>query len=391
MSDNAKPQGPLVGLKVLELAGIGPAPLASTLLSDMGANVLRIDRNAPSGLGSARGGHATDTLRRGRYSVSIDLKRDRGVETVMTLVEKADALIDPFRPGVAERLGLGPEKCLTHNPQLLYARVTGWGQEGPLAQAAGHDLNYLSLTGITHSIGPKELPTPPLNVVADMGGGAMFLAFGILAGVYEAQRSGKGQVVDVSMLEGSAFLALGIYGARAAGHWLDERAANMLDGGAPFYRCYETKDGKFVSVAAIEAKFYALLLEKLALSEDTTLPSQIDRDRWPELTSRFAAVFREKTRDEWCTLMEGTDICFAPVLNIPEAFEHPHNQHRNSFLEVEGVKQPGPTPRFSRTPGKIRRPPPPYGADTESGLLDWGMPPEEVRRLIEDGIAGWRD
>ena len=215
-----------------------------------------------------------------------------------------------------------------------------------------------SSTRMTSSVIAKSGTALPLNVVADMGGGAMFLAFGILAGVYEAQHSGKGQVVDVSMLEGSAFLALGIYGARAAGHWIDERAANMLDGGAPFYRCYETKDEKFVSVAAIETKFYALLLEKLALSEDIALPSQMDRDRWPELTSRFAAVFKERTRDEWCALMEGTDICFAPVLSIPEAFAHPHNQHRNSFLEIEGVKQPGPTPRFSRTPGKISRPPP---------------------------------
>lgn len=390
MANDKGLHGPLVGLKVLELAGIGPAPLASTLLSDMGASVLRVDRNVPSGLGAARGGTHTDVLRRGRHSVSIDLKDAAGIETVMTLVEKADALIDPFRPGVTERLGLGPDECLVRNPRLLYARMTGWGQDGPLAQAAGHDLNYLSLTGITHSIGPKELPTPPLNVVADMGGGAMFLAFGILAGVYEAQRSGQGQVVDVSMLEGSAFLALGVYGARAAGNWVDERASNMLDGGAPFYRCYKTKDGKFVSVAAIESKFYAILLDKLELAEANDLPAQMDRERWPELAARFAACFKEKSRDEWCTLMEGTDICFAPVLTIPEAYAHPHNQSRESFVEVEGVTQPGPAPRFSRTPGQISSPPPEYGADTEAGLKDWGIADQEIQRLTSAGVVGWR-
>ncbi|MCH9673826.1 MAG: CoA transferase [Gammaproteobacteria bacterium] len=384
------PQGPLVGLKVLELAGIGPAPLASTLLSDMGANVLRVDRNVPSGLGSPRGNTKTDILRRGRMSVSVDLKHPEGVETVLALVEKADALIDPFRPGVTERLGLGPDECLARNAKLLYARMTGWGQDGPLSQAAGHDLNYLSLTGVTHSIGPKELPTPPLNVVADMGGGAMFLAFGILAGIYETQRSGKGQVVDVSMVEGSAFLAMGLYGARASGSWVDERASNVLDGGAPYYRCYATADAKFVSVAAIETKFYAILLDKLGLAEAKDLPAQTDRERWPELAERFAAIFVQKTRDEWCEIMEGTDICFAPVLTVPEAFEHPHNTERQSFIDVAGVKQPGPAPRFSRTPGLVRSPPPEYGADTDAGLLDWGMSSGEVERLNSNGVVGWK-
>ncbi|MEM7250709.1 MAG: CaiB/BaiF CoA-transferase family protein [Pseudomonadota bacterium] len=383
-------QGPLVGLKVVELAGIGPAPLGCTLLADMGASVLRVDRNVPSGLGSARGGPKTDLLRRGRQSVSVDLKQPEGIETVLKLVEEADALIDPFRPGVTERLGLGPDDCLARNPRLLYARMTGWGQAGPLSHAAGHDLNYLSLTGITHSIGPKELPTPPLNVVADMGGGAMFLAFGLLAGVYEAQRSGHGQVVDVSMLEGSAFLALGIFGARAAGHWKDERQANMLDGGAPFYRCYETSDQKFVSVAAIETKFYAILLDKLGLATANDLPEQMDRDRWPELAARFEALFREKTRDEWCAIMEGTDICFAPVLSLGEAFDHPHNQSRDSFVSIEGVMQPGPAPRFSRTPGKVSRPPPEYGADTEQGLAEWGFSADDIARLSDAGVVGWK-
>ncbi|MDP7549423.1 MAG: CaiB/BaiF CoA-transferase family protein, partial [Alphaproteobacteria bacterium] len=273
--DSKQSHGPLAGVKVIELAGIGPAPLCCTLLSDMGADVMRIDRNAPSGLGSPRTPR-TDLLRRGRPSVSIDMKHPNGIATLLRLVEQADVIIDPFRPGVTERLGLGPEDCLARNPKLVYGRMTGWGQDGSLSQAAGHDLNYLALTGVLHAIGPKELPVPPLNVVADMGGGAMFLAVGVLAGVIEARQSGQGQVVDTAMTEGSAFLGTGAFGTLAAGDWVHERTSNILDGGAHFYRCYKTADGKFVSIASIEAKFYAILLEKLRL-DPAELPAQMDR------------------------------------------------------------------------------------------------------------------
>jgi len=388
-STNEK-RGPLEGLKVIELAGIGPAPLACTLLADMGAEVIRIDRNRPSGLGSPRT-TKTDLLRRSRPSVSIDLKHPKGVAALMKLLESADALIDPFRPGVMEKLGLGPDECLARNPRLVYARMTGWGQDGPIAHSAGHDLNYISLTGISHAIGSRDLPTPPLNVVGDMGGGAMFLCFGILSAIYECQGSGKGQVVDVSMTEGSAFLALGVYGALAAGQWKDERESNILDGGAHFYRCYRTQDDKFVSVASIEPKFYAILLEKLGLAGDNSLPGQLDREKWPEMCERFAALFAGKTRDEWTEIMAGTDICFAPVLTVAESFDHPQNRARGSYVEVGGIRQPGPAPRFSRTPGAIQSPPPEYGAQTEAALQDWGFGTEEVEALRAEKAIGWQD
>ncbi len=388
MSEGNGSGGPLAGLKVVELAGIGPGPLCCALLADMGADVLRIDRTRPSGLGVARESR-TDLVRRGRPSVALDLKHPQGVETVLRLVERADALVDPFRPGVVEKLGLGPDTCLARNPRLVFGRMTGWGQHGPLAEAAGHDLNYLALSGVLHAIGPKEHPVPPLNVVADMGGGAMFLAFGLLAAIYEARGSGRGQVVDVSMTEGSAYLALGQYGLVASGVWTEERCDNILDGAAHFYRCYETKDGRFVSIAAIEAKFYALLLEKLGL-EAASLPAQMDRRHWPEMSRLFAERFREKTLAEWCRIMEGTDICFAPVLSFREAPAHRHNRARRSFVEHAGVVQPAPAPRFSRTPGSIKGPPPEPGQDTRRGLAAWGLAEEEIDRLIADGVAGWQ-
>ncbi|MBT4490573.1 MAG: CoA transferase [Rhodospirillaceae bacterium] len=389
MSTNGtKSSGPLAGVKIIELAGIGPAPLCCSLLSDMGADILRIDRNAPSGLGSPRKTR-TDLLRRGRASVAIDMKHPDGVATVLKLVEQADVIIDPFRPGVAERLGLGPDECLARNPKLIYGRMTGWGQDGTLNQAAGHDLNYLALTGGLHAIGPKELPTPPLNVVADMGGGAMFLAVGILAGVIEARQSGKGQVVDTAMTEGSAYLGTGAFGSLAAGDWVHERNSNILDGGAHFYRCYKTSDGKFVSIASIEAKFYAILLDKLGL-DPADLPAQMDRPTWPEMSLKLEGLFAKKTRDEWCEIMEGTDICFAPVLTFDEAFDHPHAKTRGSFVEVDGVKQPVPAPRFSRTPSAIKSPPPEYGADTAAGLASWGMSKDEINKLLEDKAVGWQ-
>ena len=308
----------------------------------------------------------------------------------MRLIETADVVVDPFRPGVTEKLGLGPDECFARNKKLIYARMTGWGQTGPLAHAAGHDLNYLSLTGIVHAIGSKELPAPPLNVVADMGGGAMSMALGILAGVYEARNSGEGQVVDISMTEGSAYLALGVYGMAAVGDYNHERMSNVLDGGAHFYRCYETKDNKFVSIASIEAKFYDLLLEKTGLKGDENLPDQFDQSQWPAMSERLAGVFKTKTRDEWCDIMEGSDVCFAPVLTFNEAPDHPHNKARGTFVDVEGVAQPNPAPRFSRTPGSVKGAAPDVGADTREGLLSWGFDAGEVDALMEGKAIGWQ-
>ena len=382
--------GPLAGLKIVELAGIGPAPLCCSLMSDLGADVLRIDRHFDAKLGVPRD-RRTDLLRRGRKSVSIDLKNIKGIQTVMRLIEGADVLVDPFRPGVTEKLGIGPDECFTSNRKLIYARMTGWGQTGPLAHAAGHDLNYLSLTGIVHAIGSKEMPTPPLNVVADMGGGAMSMALGILAGVYEARNSGEGQVVDISMTEGSAYLALAMYGMAAVGDYSHERQDNILDGGAPFYRCYETRDGKFVSIASIEAKFYDLLLEKTGIKGQENLPAQFDKTQWPEMHIRFEAVFKTKTRDEWCEIMEGSDVCFAPVLTFNEAPDHPHNKARGTFVDVEGVLQPNPAPRFSRTPGSVKGAPPDYGQNTGDGLLEWGFGAPEIDELMKENVVGWQD
>ena len=380
--------GPLAGLKIVELAGIGPAPLCCSLMSDLGANVLRIDRNFDSKLGVPRD-RRTDLLRRGRKSVSIDLKTPKGVQTVIRLIEVSDVVVDPFRPGVTEKLGIGPEDCFVSNKKLIYARMTGWGQTGPLAHAAGHDLNYLSLTGIVHAIGPEEIPTPPLNVVADMGGGAMSMALGILAGVYEARNSGQGQIVDISMTEGSAYLALAMYGMAAVGDYSHKRQDNILDGGAPFYRCYKTKDGKFISVASIEAKFYDLLLEKTGLSREGNLPDQLDKSKWPEMHERFERIFKSKTQTEWCNIMEGSDVCFAPVLTFNEAPHHPHNKARGTFVDIEGIPQPNPAPRFSRTPGSIKGAAPDYGQNTSEGLVEWGFQEKEVRELIEHNVVGW--
>ena len=380
--------GPLAGLKIVELAGIGPAPLCCSLMSDLGANVLRIDRNFDSKLGVPRD-RRTDLLRRGRKSVSIDLKTPKGVQTVIRLIEVSDVVVDPFRPGVTEKLGIGPEDCFVSNKKLIYARMTGWGQTGPLAHAAGHDLNYLSLTGIVHAIGPEEIPTPPLNVVADMGGGAMSMALGILAGVYEARNSGQGQIVDISMTEGSAYLALAMYGMAAVGDYSHKRQDNILDGGAPFYRCYKTKDGKFISVASIEAKFYDLLLEKTGLSREENLPDQLDKSKWPEMHERFERIFKSKTQTEWCNIMEGSDVCFAPVLTFNEAPHHPHNKARGTFVDIEGIPQPNPAPRFSRTPGSIKGAAPDYGQNTREGLVEWGFQETEVQELIEHNVVGW--
>ncbi len=372
--------GPLSGYRIIELAGIGPGPMCAMLLSDMGADVLRIDRTADAGLGIA-----TDTkyalLNRGRRSVALDLKKPQAIEAVLKLVEKADGLIEGFRPGVTERLGIGPDVCLKRNSRLVYGRMTGWGQEGPMALAAGHDINYIALSGALHSIGRRgEAPVPPLNLVGDFGGGALYLALGMVAGILETQKSGRGQVVDAAMVDGAASLMTAIYGMHGSGFWNDNRGDNILDTGAHYYDVYETKDGKFVSIGSIETKFYDELLELSGLKREE-LARQNDRNAWPAMKQKVAACFKTKTRDEWCKIMEGSDVCFAPVLSMAEAPRHPHNKHRGTFVEEGGVVQPGPAPRFSRTPSKIQRPPARPGEHTEEALRDWGFSASDLDGL----------
>ena len=381
--------GTLSGNKIVEFAGIGPAPMCAMLLADMGADVLRIDRAEDAALGVALETKYS-LLSRGRKSVAIDLKKPEGAAAAMKLIEKADALLEGFRPQVMERLGLGPDECLKRNPRLIYGRMTGWGQEGPLAHAAGHDINYIALSGVLASIGRRgEAPVPPLNLVGDFGGGGLYLALGVVAGLLEAQKSGKGQVVDAAMVDGAASLLTAIYGMHASGMWSEQRGENILDTGAHFYDVYETKDGQYVSIGSIEAKFYAELLKRAGL-EGQEMPRQMDRKAWPDLKEKFAALFKAKTRDEWCKVMEGSDICFAPVLSMAEAPNHPHNQHRGTFVEVEGVVQPGPAPRFSRTPSKIQRPPARPGQHTEEALHEWGFSAAELDKLRDSGAIGVR-
>ena len=372
--------GPLAGITVVEIAGIGPGPFCAMMLADMGADVIRVDR-AEKVVGGDPANPPADLNNRGRRSIGVDLKNPDGVAVVLDLVEQADALIEGFRPGVAERLGIGPDECLARNPTLVYGRMTGWGQEGPLAGAAGHDINYIALAGALDPIGRRgEAPVPPLNLIGDYGGGGMLLAFGVVCGVLEAQRSGRGQVVDTAMVDGAAVLMTMTHALRAMGIWDDERGTNMLDTGAHFYNVYETADGKYVSIGSIEPQFYAELLRFTGL-EGEELPWQHDRAQWPALKERLAAIFKSKTRDEWSELMEGTDVCFAPVLPIPEAIEHPHNVARRTFVEVGGIRQPGPAPRFSRTAPEISSPPPHAGQHTDEILGAAGFDADRISKL----------
>ncbi|MFN3857813.1 MAG: CaiB/BaiF CoA transferase family protein [Caulobacter sp.] len=371
-------QGPLSGLKVIEFAGIGPGPFCGMLLSDLGADVVRIDRK-----GSGRSSPA-DVTSRGRRSVALDLKQPAAVETCLKLMESADAIIEGFRPGVMERLGLGPEVALKRNPKLVFGRMTGWGQTGPYANAAGHDMNYIAITGALHAIGTEDKPVPPLNLVGDFGGGALYLAFGLLAGVINARATGQGQVIDCAMSDGAASLMAMFYGFKGAGMWKDERRANLLDGGAHFYDTYQCSDGKWISIGSIEPQFYALLLEKTGIT-DPAFQAQMDRSAWPDLKAKLADVIRTKTQAEWCALMDATDVCFAPILTLDEAPSHPHNAARETFVTIEGVVQPAPAPRFSATPGKVQGPPPKIGAHNEAALSDWGFSSAEIESLKAGG------
>ena len=376
--------GPLAGYKIVEMAGIGPAPMCAMLLADLGATVLRIDRQQPSGLGLP-GEARFNLLNRSRHAIAVDLKHPEGIALVLRLAGSADALIEGFRPGVMERLGLGPEPCLARNPRLVYGRMTGWGQEGPLAQAAGHDLNYIALSGVLHSIGRAgQPPTPPLNLVGDFGGGALYLAFGVACGLLEAQRSGKGQVVDAAMVDGAASLMAIFYGLHAAGSFTPRRGENVLDSGAFFYDVYECADGKFISLASIEDKFLEEFLRRMEINPEE-MPPKMDRWRWPEAKAKLTARFKTRTRDEWCRLLEGSDACFAPVLSLAEAPRHPHNVARQTFVEVDGIMQPAPAPRFSRTPSGRPTPPEPSGARGIASLAQWGIAPDEITVLKHCG------
>ena len=380
--------GPLTGLRVIELAGIGPGPFCGMMLSDMGAEVIRVDRPGPrtgSRTGPARRSRPRDVLARNRRSIVIDLKTPDGVDIVLKLCESADALFEGFRPGVTERLGLGPEECMARNERLVYGRMTGWGQDGPLAPAAGHDINYIGLTGALHAIGEKEgKPVPPLNLIGDFGGGGMLLAFGLVCGILEASRSGKGQVIDAAMVDGAAALMATFFSMGK--HFSDHRGTNLLDGGAHFYNTYETKDGKHVCVGAIEPQFYALLVEKSNV-DPHRFKKQMDAHGWDGLKEDLTAVFKTRTRDEWCEIMEGTDVCFAPVLSIFEAPEHPHNRQRATFVDIDGTVQPAPAPRFSRTGAEISHGARIPGEDSLAVLRDAGFSDDEVEALQKKHVV----
>jgi len=373
--------GPLRGLKVIEMVGLGPAPFCGMLLADMGAEVIRIDRPRQGADAESR----WDVLARSRKSLAIDLKKPGATETVLQLIEQADVLIEGFRPGVMERLGLGPDACLARQPRLVYGRMTGWGQHGPLAQAAGHDINYIAISGALHAIGrPGQPPAVPLNYIGDFGGGAMLLAFGVLAALFESRASGQGQVVDAAMTDGAALLSAMMYGFKAAGLWTNQRGENLLDGGAHFYDVYACADGKHVAIGALEPQFYAELLQRCGI-DDPAFSAQMDKSQWPALKQKLVEVFKTRSRAEWCELLEGTDACFAPVLDWDEAPQHAHNQARETFVNVAGMLQPAPAPRFSRTPAAAPTPSSNSGQDSEDILSSWGVAAEQIARLRSDG------
>ncbi|SEO45715.1 CaiB/BaiF CoA transferase family protein [Trujillonella endophytica] len=374
--------GPLRGVRVVELSGLGPGPYAGMLLAELGADVLRIDR--PGG-GTALLPADAELLHRSRPCAAVDLKRPEGRDLVLRLLAGADVLVEGLRPGVTERLGLGPDDALARNPRLVYARMTGWGQSGPRAAEAGHDINYLGLTGALHAIGPADRPVPPLNMGADFGGGSLFLVVGVLAALLERATSGRGQVVDAAMVDGASSLITMIQGMFAAGAWSDRREANLLDGGAPFYTTYACADGGHVAVGAIEPQFHARLLEGLGLTGRLD-GAQNDVARWPEHRAALAAVFATRTRDEWTAHFAGTDACVTPVLGLAEAPRDPHLAARGSYVEIDGVAQPGTAPRFSRTPGAVRGGPRRPGQDTRAALTAWGIDADEVARLLDAGV-----
>jgi crotonobetainyl-CoA:carnitine CoA-transferase CaiB-like acyl-CoA transferase len=379
--------GPLAGIKIIELAGIGPGPMAATLLADLGATVLRIDRREAVELGVKKE-PKYNLLARNRKAIALDLKNPEAVKLVLELLKDADGLIEGFRPGVTERLGLGPDECLAVNPRLVYGRITGWGQTGPLAQAAGHDINYIALTGVLNAIGRKDqLPAIPLALLGDMSGGALYMALGMLAGILEARQSGKGQVVDAAICDGTASMALGFYGFAASGQWKNERGSNILDSGAPFYDVYACADDKLVSVGPLEGRFYTQLLQHLEI-DPGQIGAQSDPRNWPKARELFAQAFKRRTREQWCSLLEGTDVCFAPVLSFDEAPEHHHLKARGTFVEVNGIKQPAPAPRFSRTQPATPTPPQQATLAGIDAALDGWLPPSLVGQWRDSGVLG---
>lgn len=372
--------GPLKGVKVIEVGGVGPGPFCCMMLSDLGAEVVRIDRTdgySPTPISDSR----YDVLLRNRRSVAMDLKNPASIEAVLRLVRRAHVLVEGYRPGVMERFGLGPETCLERNPSLVYGRMTGWGQKGPWAAAAGHDINYIGLTGALNAIGPAgQAPVPPLNIVGDYGGGGMMLAFGLVCALLEARNSGKGQVVDAAMVDGAALLMAATYGYHAMDYWTNERGSNLLDGGAHFYGVYQCADGRYVAIGAIEPAFYGRFLSLCGI-DDPECRSQ-DRQHWRNLRAKLEAVFRTRSREEWCSVFDGSDACVTPVLDLDEAPAHPHNRARQAFIEVAGVKQPAPAPRFTRTPAATPTPAPNPGRDTRAVLSEWGFSSEEIGALL---------
>ncbi|MCS5547899.1 MAG: CoA transferase [SAR86 cluster bacterium] len=374
--------GPLKGLKIIEMAGIGPGPFCGMVLADLGAEIIRVDRASAIGTGSKK-----EPSNRGKKSIAVDLKAKEGVEVVLKLVETADAIFEGFRPGVMERLGIGPEVCLARNDRIVFGRMTGWGQEGPLANAAGHDINYISLSGALAAIGrPGSPPVPPLNLIGDFGGGGMLLALGLVAALLESKESKQGQVVDAAMTDGSALLMTMIYSMQSSGMWKTTMGSNLLDGGSHFYDTYECKDGKFISIGSIEPQFYALLCQ-IAELDEKVFSKQMSRDLWPEQKEEIKKIFLKKTRDEWCELMEGTDVCFAPVLDMTEAPQHPHNKERKTFIDLEGVTQPAPAPRFSRTEPEVVSSPSIVGEHTNEVLSSIGLSEEDISTLKTSGAV----